>query len=86
MPSHIERQRRDEGSSYGHTQRVIVHDDENTTPCETGPQPREEWRAALEHATGCLACRTPGAVCSEGGRLLRTYEEAVRQARSGGGG
>ncbi|WP_413808996.1 hypothetical protein [Streptomyces sp. OE57] len=46
---------------------------------------REEWRAALEHSAGCLACRTPGAVCSEGGQLLRGYEEARRQARTGGG-
>ncbi|MBP8536477.1 hypothetical protein [Streptomyces sp. MK37H] len=46
---------------------------------------REEWRTALEHAAGCLACRMPGAVCSEGGQLLRAYEEATRQARSGGG-
>ncbi|WP_262699051.1 MULTISPECIES: hypothetical protein [Streptomyces] len=67
-------------------QKVIVHDEENTAaPCEAGLQLREEWRAVLEHAAGCLACRTPGAVCSEGGRLLRAYEEATRQARSGGG-
>ncbi|MGV9852519.1 hypothetical protein ACWDWU_27650 [Streptomyces sp. NPDC003442] len=51
-----------------------------------GQKLREEWRAALEHAAGCLACRTPGAVCSEGGRLLRAYEGAMRQARSGGAG
>ncbi|WP_413808090.1 hypothetical protein [Streptomyces sp. OE57] len=49
-----------------------------------GPAAETEWRAALEHAAGCPACRTTGAVCLEGGRLLRTYEEAARQARSGG--
>ncbi|MGW3571162.1 hypothetical protein ACWDSL_46035 [Streptomyces sp. NPDC000941] len=85
MSSRTGSQWRDEGSSYGHTQKVIVYDDENTTtPCEAGSQLRVGWHAALEHAAGCLACRTPGA-CSEGGRLLRAYEEAARQARSGGG-
>lgn len=48
-----------------------------------GPAVAEtEWRAAIEHAAGCLACRTPGSGCSEGERLLRAYERAVRQARS----
>ncbi|WP_413799733.1 hypothetical protein [Streptomyces iranensis] len=41
----------------------------------------EAWRAAIEHAAGCLACRTPGAGCEAGERLLRAYEEAARQAR-----
>lgn len=44
----------------------------------------DAWRAAIEHAAGCLTCRTPGAVCSEGERLLRTHEEATRKARPGG--
>ncbi|MFC9223149.1 hypothetical protein ACFT8W_20890 [Streptomyces hygroscopicus] len=44
----------------------------------------EEWRTALEHAAGCLACRTPGVRCETGEQLLRAYEEAARQARSGG--
>ncbi|MGO4747293.1 hypothetical protein AB4212_01380, partial [Streptomyces sp. 2MCAF27] len=75
---------RDEGSGYGHTQKVIVCDDESSTgPCEAGSQVRVGWAAALEHAAGCVACRTLGAACSEGGRLLRAYEEAARQARSG---
>ncbi|MER7793852.1 hypothetical protein [Streptomyces sp. NPDC097640] len=86
MSSRIGWQWRDEGNSHGHTQKVIVHDDENTTtPCEAGSQPRVGWAAALEHAAGCLACRTLGAACSDGGRLLRAYEAAARQARSGGG-
>ncbi|WP_167396630.1 hypothetical protein [Streptomyces antioxidans] len=42
-----------------------------------------EWRAALEHAASCPTCRTPGAVCPEGEQLLRTHEEAARQARAG---
>ncbi|MBP8534852.1 hypothetical protein [Streptomyces sp. MK37H] len=42
----------------------------------------EAWRAAIEHAAGCLSCRTPGAQCETGERLLRAYEEATRQARS----
>nr|WTB07380.1 hypothetical protein OG546_26085 [Streptomyces antimycoticus] len=45
----------------------------------------EAWRAALEHAAGCLTCRTPGAVCSDGERLLRAHEEAARKARAGEG-
>ncbi|MCG0285197.1 hypothetical protein [Streptomyces sp. PSAA01] len=48
------------------------------------PYPTDAWRAAIEHAAGCLTCRTPGAVSSEGERLLRTHEEATRKARSGG--
>ncbi|MEU7367513.1 hypothetical protein AB0B92_18515 [Streptomyces hygroscopicus] len=43
----------------------------------------EAWRAAIEHAAGCLGCRTPGAGCETGERLLRAYEEATRQARPG---
>ncbi|GAA1129508.1 hypothetical protein GCM10009577_61180 [Streptomyces javensis] len=42
----------------------------------------EAWRAAIEHAAGCPACRTPGAVCQTGERLLSVYEEAVRLARA----
>ncbi|AJZ86012.1 MULTISPECIES: hypothetical protein [Streptomyces] len=45
------------------------------------PLADEAWRAAIEHAAGCLACRTPGAGCETGERLLRVYEEAARQAR-----
>ncbi|MGA6154412.1 hypothetical protein ACPEIC_13830 [Stenotrophomonas sp. NPDC087984] len=48
------------------------------------PAAEEAWRAAIEHAAGCLACRTPGGVCSKGERLLGTYEDKVRQARSEG--
>lgn len=48
------------------------------------PRVNGPWRAALEHAAGCPACRTPGVVCSEGERLLRVHEEAARRARSGG--
>ncbi|MEE4595472.1 hypothetical protein V2J94_26915 [Streptomyces sp. DSM 41524] len=47
-----------------------------------GPAAVNEWRAALEHAAGCLACRTSGARCETGERLLGAYERAVRQARS----
>ncbi|GDY53380.1 hypothetical protein [Streptomyces violaceusniger] len=42
----------------------------------------EAWRAAIEHAAGCLACRTPGAGCETGEQLLHAYEEAARQARA----
>ncbi|MFJ2203493.1 hypothetical protein [Streptomyces violaceusniger] len=48
------------------------------------PLADEEWRAALEHAAGCLSCRTPGVGCETGEQLLRAYEEAARQDRSGG--
>ena len=47
-----------------------------------GPAAANEWRAALEHAAGCLSCRTPGAMCDTGERLLSAYEGAARQARS----
>ncbi|MGO4429079.1 hypothetical protein AB4Z54_62705, partial [Streptomyces sp. MCAF7] len=67
MSSRIGWQWRDEGSSYGHTQKVIGYDDENTTTlCDAGSQLRVGWHEALEHTAGCLACRTPGAACSEG--------------------
>lgn len=42
----------------------------------------EAWRAAIEHAAGCLACRTPGAGCETGEQLLRAYEGVMRQARA----
>ncbi|MEV8058548.1 hypothetical protein AB0P37_19080 [Streptomyces antimycoticus] len=42
----------------------------------------EAWRAAIEHAAGCPACRTPGAVCETGEQLLSAYEEVARLARS----
>ncbi|MBI0377938.1 hypothetical protein JBE27_17055 [Streptomyces albiflaviniger] len=45
----------------------------------------EAWRAAIEHAAGCPACRTPGAVCETGEQLLSAYEEAARLARSAEG-
>ncbi|MFD8339492.1 hypothetical protein ACFV42_43830 [Streptomyces solisilvae] len=51
----------------------------------TGPVAETEWREAIEHAAGCPACRTPGAGCETGERLLHTYEEAARRARSGEG-
>ncbi|WP_055550618.1 hypothetical protein [Streptomyces sp. NBRC 110028] len=44
----------------------------------------EAWRAAIEHAAGCLDCKTPGARCETGEQLLHAYEEATRQARAGG--
>ncbi|MFJ2345216.1 hypothetical protein [Streptomyces antimycoticus] len=40
------------------------------------------WRAAIEHAAACPACRTPSAVCETGERLLSVYEEAARLPRS----
>ncbi|MGW7617653.1 hypothetical protein ACWGLG_17775 [Streptomyces antimycoticus] len=46
------------------------------------PFANEAWRTAIDHAAGCLACRTPGAGCETGERLLRAYEEAARLARS----
>ncbi|MFE5118046.1 hypothetical protein [Streptomyces sp. NPDC056669] len=42
----------------------------------------DAWRAAIEHAAGCPACRTPGAVCETGERLLSVYEESARLARA----
>ncbi|WP_069866030.1 hypothetical protein [Streptomyces malaysiensis] len=54
-----------------------------TTPEEAkDPFADEAWRAAIEHAAGCPACRTPGAECETGEQLLRTYEAAARQART----
>ncbi len=47
-----------------------------------GPAAANEWRAVLEHAAGCPACRTPGVMCETGERLLAAYERAARQARS----
>ncbi|WP_167396628.1 hypothetical protein [Streptomyces antioxidans] len=46
------------------------------------PDVADEWRVALEHAAGCPDCRTPGAICETGERLLSAYEGAARQARS----
>ncbi|MFD8092458.1 hypothetical protein [Streptomyces malaysiensis] len=58
-----------------------------TTPEHTPEEPKDPfadqaWRAAIEHAAGCPACRTPGAECATGERLLHAYEEAARQART----
>ncbi|GAA2297599.1 hypothetical protein [Streptomyces violaceusniger] len=55
---------------------------EQTAQRTKDPFADEAWRAAIEHAAGCLACRTPGAGCETGERLLRAYEGAMRQARS----
>ncbi|MER8153883.1 hypothetical protein [Streptomyces sp. NPDC094472] len=44
----------------------------------------EAWRTAIEHAAGCLACRTPGGSCETGEQLLHAYEEATRKAHSEG--
>ncbi|WNE98377.1 hypothetical protein PS467_25115 [Streptomyces luomodiensis] len=51
-----------------------------------GSAAETEWRAALEHAAGCPACRAPGTRCETGEHLLAAYEEAARQARSGAAG
>ncbi|NIY69788.1 hypothetical protein [Streptomyces malaysiensis] len=61
-----------------------AHTTEETHSAEEPKDPfaDEAWRAAIEHAAGCPACRTPGAGCGTGERLLRTYEEAARKARS----
>ncbi|MYU11569.1 hypothetical protein GTZ78_12855 [Streptomyces sp. SID8361] len=48
----------------------------------TDPATETEWRAAIEHAAGCLACRTPGAGCETGEQLLHAYEKAIRKARA----
>ncbi|WP_432010388.1 hypothetical protein [Streptomyces cucumeris] len=48
------------------------------------PAAEEEWRAAIEHAAGCFACRTPGTVCEPGETLLAKYNAATRRARPGG--
>ncbi|WP_432589923.1 hypothetical protein ABVG11_34175 [Streptomyces sp. HD1123-B1] len=48
------------------------------------PAAEEEWRAAIEHAAACLACRTPGTVCETGETLLAAYNTATRRARAGG--
>ncbi|TMU90493.1 hypothetical protein [Streptomyces sp. DASNCL29] len=44
----------------------------------------EAWRTAIEHAAGCLACRTPGGSCETGEQLLHGYEEATRKVHSEG--
>jgi hypothetical protein len=49
----------------------------------TDPFADDAWCAAIEHAAGCLACRTPGAVCERGEALLAAYTAATRQ-RPGG--
>ncbi|WPB89700.1 hypothetical protein [Streptomyces malaysiensis] len=61
-----------------------AHTAEDTRTAEEPKDPfaDEAWRAAIEHAAGCPACRTPGAGCETGERLLRTYEGAARKARS----
>ncbi|MGW5446515.1 hypothetical protein [Streptomyces asiaticus] len=45
----------------------------------------EAWRAAIEHAASCPACRTPDAACEIGEQLLIAYETAARLARSAEG-
>ncbi|MEE4597303.1 hypothetical protein V2J94_36365 [Streptomyces sp. DSM 41524] len=64
-----------------------TEDARTTEETHSAEEPRdrfadEPWRAAIEHAAGCPACRTPGAGCETGERLLRTYEEAAPKARS----
>ncbi|MGW7692320.1 hypothetical protein ACWGMA_26250 [Streptomyces asiaticus] len=56
---------------------------EHTTEETKDPFADEAWRAAIQHAAGCLSCRTPGDKCETGEGLLHAYEEAARQARSG---
>ncbi|WP_413809004.1 hypothetical protein [Streptomyces sp. OE57] len=56
---------------------------EQTAEQTKDPFADEAWRAAIEHAAGCLACRRPGVGCETGERLLRAYEGAMRRARSG---
>ncbi|MBI0298082.1 hypothetical protein JBE04_27350 [Streptomyces sp. PRKS01-29] len=55
---------------------------EQTAEEAKDPFADEAWRTAIEHAADCPSCRTPGAKCETGERLLRAYEEATRQARS----
>ncbi|WP_413799175.1 hypothetical protein [Streptomyces iranensis] len=55
---------------------------EQTAEEAKDPFADEAWRTAIEHAAGCLSCRTPGATCGTGEGLLHAYEEAARQARS----
>ncbi|WP_432047971.1 hypothetical protein [Streptomyces asiaticus] len=68
---------------------AVVQDDtygkisEHATEETNDPFADEAWRTAVEHAAGCPSCRTPGAKCETGEGLLRAYEEATRQARSG---
>ncbi|MCD9587833.1 hypothetical protein [Streptomyces sp. 8ZJF_21] len=64
------------------TEEAHTTEDAHTAGEPKDPFADEAWRAAIEHAAGCPACRTPGAGCETGERLLRTYEEAARKARS----
>ncbi|GAA0678406.1 hypothetical protein GCM10009548_55860 [Streptomyces malaysiensis subsp. malaysiensis] len=64
------------------TEEAHTTEDARTAEEPKDPFADEAWRAAIEHAAGCPACRTPGAGCETGERLLRTYEEAARKARS----
>ncbi|MEU9968006.1 hypothetical protein [Streptomyces malaysiensis] len=64
------------------TEAAHTTEDARTAEEPKDPFADEAWRAAIEHAAGCPACRTPGAGCETGERLLRTYEEAARKARS----
>ncbi|MGV9854372.1 hypothetical protein ACWDWU_37290 [Streptomyces sp. NPDC003442] len=58
---------------------------EQTTEEIKDPFADDAWRAAIEHAAGCLACRTPGTGCETGEQLLRAYEDATRKAHAEGG-
>ncbi|MBL1100169.1 hypothetical protein [Streptomyces coffeae] len=41
----------------------------------------QAWRAAIEHAAGCHACRTRGAVCERGETLLEAFNAVMHQQR-----
>ncbi|MBL1098410.1 hypothetical protein [Streptomyces coffeae] len=56
-----------------------------TQQAEPAAKVDQKWRAAIEHAADCLACRTPGDVCETGETLLTAYTEATQEARSAGG-
>ncbi|MBL1102096.1 hypothetical protein [Streptomyces coffeae] len=45
----------------------------------------QAWRAAIGHVAACPSCRIL-AGCERGDQLVRRYEEATRQARSGDAG
>ncbi|WHX19845.1 hypothetical protein QFW82_23740 [Streptomyces malaysiensis subsp. malaysiensis] len=55
---------------------------EQTAEETKDPFSHKAWRAAIEHAAGCLACRTPGAGCETGEQLLDAYEKAIRKERA----
>lgn len=61
------RQWRDDGSGFGHTQRIAS----NTTSTAK----RKAWRAFFGHATDCADCRHGQTRCEEATQLLSAWRK-----------